>query len=131
VVSSCLVLRVVLSAPPMPHLIAVILLQPEHPPGAPLRAAPLCASIQWTSAAGRGRAPGFVQPEDRGAEEFPVYGRSCRTGVQRVTPVVMFLLVPQVKLQKRPDLAGAAERWSAPLPALIDLALQRVRSVNC
>jgi hypothetical protein len=31
----------------------------------------------------------------------------------------MFLLVPQVKLRKRLDVARAAERWSAQLPALI------------
>jgi hypothetical protein len=30
----------------------------------------------------------------------------------------MFLLVPQVKLSKRPDVARAAEHWSAQLSAL-------------
>jgi hypothetical protein len=35
----------------------------------------------------------------------------------------MFLLVPQVKLRKRLDVAHAAERWSAQVPALIDLVL--------
>ena len=39
--------------------------------------------------------------------------------------VVMFLLVPQVRLRKRLDVARAAERWSGQLPALIE---QRLRS---
>jgi hypothetical protein len=37
----------------------------------------------------------------------------------------MFLLVPQMKLRKRLDVARVAERWSAQLPALIE---QRLRS---
>ncbi len=37
----------------------------------------------------------------------------------------MFLLVPQARLPKRLDVAGAAERWSARLPALIE---QRLRA---
>ncbi|HZA66207.1 MAG TPA: DUF6441 family protein [Geminicoccaceae bacterium] len=41
-----------------------------------------------------------------------------------LTTVVMFLLVPQVKLSKRLYVARAAERWSAQLPALIE---QRLR----
>jgi hypothetical protein len=40
-----------------------------------------------------------------------------------LTTVVMFLLVPQVKLRKRLDVAQAAERWSAQLPALIERSL--------
>jgi hypothetical protein len=32
----------------------------------------------------------------------------------------MFVLVPQVKLEKRLDVRREAERWSAKLPALID-----------
>jgi Family of unknown function (DUF6441) len=36
----------------------------------------------------------------------------------------MFLLVPQVKLRKRLDVARAAEHWSAQLPALIEQQLQ-------
>jgi hypothetical protein len=35
----------------------------------------------------------------------------------------MFLLVPQVKLSKRLDVARAAEHWSAQLPALIEQQL--------
>jgi hypothetical protein len=47
----------------------------------------------------------------------------ARQGGQGVTTVVMFLLVPQVKLSKRLDVTRAAERWSAQVPALIDLVL--------
>jgi hypothetical protein len=45
--------------------------------------------------------------------------RAQRSG-QGLTTVVMFLLVPQVKLRKRLDVARAAERWSRQLPALIE-----------
>jgi Family of unknown function (DUF6441) len=41
-----------------------------------------------------------------------------------LTTVVMFLLVPQVKLRKRLDVAQAAERWSGQLPALIEQQLR-------
>jgi hypothetical protein len=50
--------------------------------------------------------------------------RARRSG-QGLTTVVMFLLVPQVKLRKRLDVARAAERWSGQLPALI---AQQLRS---
>jgi len=50
--------------------------------------------------------------------------RARRSG-QGLTTVVMFLLVPQVKLRKRLDVARAAERWSAALPALIQQQLKR------
>jgi hypothetical protein len=49
--------------------------------------------------------------------------RARRSG-QGLTTVVMFLLVPQVKLRKRLDVARAAERWSAQLPALIQQQLR-------
>ena len=49
--------------------------------------------------------------------------RAQRTGTGLAT-VVMFLLVPQVKLAKRLDVARAAERWSAQLPALIEQQLR-------
>ena len=49
--------------------------------------------------------------------------RARRSG-QGLTTVVMFLLVPQVKLSKRLDVARAAERWSAQLPALIEQQLR-------
>jgi hypothetical protein len=39
----------------------------------------------------------------------------ARRGGQGLTTVVMFLLVPQVKLTKRLDVARAAEHWSAQL----------------
>jgi Family of unknown function (DUF6441) len=48
--------------------------------------------------------------------------RARRSG-QGLTTVVMFLLLPQVKLPKRLDVARAAEHWSAQLPALIVLQL--------
>jgi Family of unknown function (DUF6441) len=48
--------------------------------------------------------------------------RARRSG-QGLTTVVMFLLVPQVKLSKRLDVAQAAERWSTQLPALIEQQL--------
>ena len=49
--------------------------------------------------------------------------RARRRG-QGLATVVMFLLVPQVKLSKRLDVTRAAERWSAELPALIDQQLR-------
>jgi hypothetical protein len=49
--------------------------------------------------------------------------RAMRSG-QGLTTVVMFLLVPQVKLRKRLDVARAAERWSGQLPALIEEQLR-------
>jgi Family of unknown function (DUF6441) len=41
------------------------------------------------------------------------------------TTVVMFLLVPQVKLSKRLEVARAAERWSGQLLVLIEQQLSR------
>jgi hypothetical protein len=49
--------------------------------------------------------------------------RARRSG-QGLTTVAMFLLVPQVKLRNRLDVAGAAERWSGQLPALIERQLR-------
>jgi Family of unknown function (DUF6441) len=49
--------------------------------------------------------------------------RARRSG-QGLTTVVMFLLVPQVKLSKRLNVARAAERWSGQLPALIEEQLR-------
>jgi hypothetical protein len=49
--------------------------------------------------------------------------RARRSG-QGLATVVMFLLVPQVKLRKRLDVARAAERWSGQLPALIEQQLR-------
>ena len=47
-----------------------------------------------------------------------------RQSGQGVATVVMFLLVLEVKLRKRLDVARAAERWSAQLPALIEQQLR-------
>jgi hypothetical protein len=47
----------------------------------------------------------------------------ARQGGQGVT-TVMFLLVPQVKLRKRLDVARGGERWSEQLPALIEQQLR-------
>jgi Family of unknown function (DUF6441) len=60
-----------------------------------------------------GQLSGFRRPTDR-----------ARRSGRGLTTVVMFLLVPQVKLRKRLDVAQAAERWSAQLPALIEQQLR-------
>jgi hypothetical protein len=49
----------------------------------------------------------------------------ARAGGDGLTTVVMFVLVPQVKLPKRLDVARAAEHWSSQLPALIE---QQIRT---
>jgi Family of unknown function (DUF6441) len=49
--------------------------------------------------------------------------RAQRSG-QGLATVVMFVLVPQVKLRKQLDVARAAERWSAQLPVLIEQHLR-------
>jgi hypothetical protein len=49
--------------------------------------------------------------------------RARRSG-QGLATVVMFLLVPQVKLRKRLEVARAAERWSGELPGLIEQQLR-------
>ena len=49
--------------------------------------------------------------------------RARRSG-QGLATVVMFLLVPQVKLRKGLDVARAAKHWSAQLPALIEQQLR-------
>jgi Family of unknown function (DUF6441) len=49
--------------------------------------------------------------------------RARRSG-QGLATVVMFLLVPEVKLRKGLDVARAAERWSGQLPALIEQQLR-------
>jgi Family of unknown function (DUF6441) len=55
---------------------------------------------------------------------FPRATDRARRSGQGLTTVVMFLLVPQVKLRKRLDVARAAEHWSAQLPALIEQQLR-------
>jgi hypothetical protein len=52
--------------------------------------------------------------------------RALRTG-QGVVTVVMFVLVPQVRLRKRLDIEGAARRWHAHLPRLVIEAWPAVR----
>jgi hypothetical protein len=60
-----------------------------------------------------GQLRGFRRATDR-----------VRRSGQGATTVVMFVLVPQAKLRKRLDVARAAERWSAQLPALIERQLR-------
>ncbi len=50
--------------------------------------------------------------------------RAQRTG-KGLTTVVMFVLVPQVKLEKRLDIRREAERWSAKIPVLIGQRMRR------
>jgi Family of unknown function (DUF6441) len=59
--------------------------------------------------------------ELRGFRRTTVRARERGDGL---TTVVMFLLVPQVKLRKRLDVARAAEHWSGQLPALIEQQLR-------
>jgi Family of unknown function (DUF6441) len=69
----------------------------------------LCASYSRQT----GQLRGFRRATDR-----------ARRSGQGLTTVVMFLLVPQVKLRRRLDVARAAERWSGQLPALIEQQLR-------
>ena len=46
---------------------------------------------------------------------------------QGISTVAMFVLVPQVKLRKRLDIAGAVRRWTGRLP---DLVAQHMRSTT-
>jgi hypothetical protein len=57
----------------------------------------------------------------RGFRKASARARSTGRGL---TTVVMFVLVPQVKLPKRLDVARAAEHWSSQLPALIERQLR-------
>jgi hypothetical protein len=57
----------------------------------------------------------------RGFRRATGRARRSRAGL---TTVVMFLLVPQVKLPKRLGVTRAAERWSGQLPALIEQQLR-------
>jgi hypothetical protein len=62
----------------------------------------------------------------RQTRELRGFGRAterARRSGQGLTTVVMFLVVPQVKLSNRLDVARAAEHWSAQLPALIEQQL--------
>ena len=80
---------------------------------------------QRTVAAGGGWLARLIQPANGELRGFRRATDRARRGGQGLTTVVMFLLVPQVKLSKRLDVARAAERWSAQLPALIEQQLGR------
>jgi hypothetical protein len=93
---------------------------PEHRFG-PLRFVPLPSGpsllvvdgLRASFSRQTGQLRGFRRATDR-----------ARRSGQGLTTVVMFLLVPQVKLRKRLDVAGAAQRWSGQLPALIERQLR-------
>jgi hypothetical protein len=92
---------------------------PEHRFG-PLRFVPrssgpslLVVGLLASLSRQTGQLRGFRRATDR-----------ARQSGQGLTTVVMFLLVPQVKLPKRLDVTRAAERWSAQLPALIEQQLR-------
>jgi hypothetical protein len=118
---------------------------PDSASGAPIRHYPNqqlgAASLVYT------KAPQIIRAFDEGALIRPSLlvanglraSSICKTGELRgfrratdrargsghgLTTVVMFLLVPQVKLRKRLDVARAAERWSAQLPVLIERHLR-------
>ncbi len=63
-----------------------------------------------------GRRGGFRMASTRKATR----SRGEYVSTSGLATVVMFLLVPQVRIPKRLDVARAAEKWSGRLPALID-----------
>jgi hypothetical protein len=93
---------------------------PEHRFG-PLRFVPRSTGPSFLVADGLRASLSRKSGELRGFRRAT--DRARRSG-QGLTTVVMFLLVPQVKLRKRLDVARAAERWSAQLPALIERQLR-------
>ncbi len=104
--------------------------QPVQLPGAPVRAAPVRLSGRGPSLlvvdgvrASYSRKTGELRGFRKASE------RARKTG-RGLTTVVMFLLVPQVRLPKRLDVPRAAERWSQRLPALIDRHLSVTRSLT-
>jgi len=60
-----------------------------------------------------GKRGGFSKP-----------GKRARATGQGLTTVVMFIMVPQVRLRKRLDFTGAGRRWQRRLPRLIANAWQ-------
>lgn len=54
---------------------------------------------------------------------FRKAGDRARRSGRGLASVVMFVLVPQVRLRKRLDVARAARKWAAQLPALIERRL--------
>jgi hypothetical protein len=93
---------------------------PEHRFG-PLRFVPRPSGLSLLVVDGLQASLGRKTGELRGFRRAT--DRARRSG-QGLTTVVMFLLVPQVKLRKRLDVARAAERWSAQLPTLIEQQLR-------
>ena len=55
---------------------------------------------------------------------FSRAGKRARATGQGLTTVVMFIMVPQVRLRKRLDFTGAGRRWQQRLPQLIANAWQ-------
>lgn len=70
--------------------------------------------------AGNGRLIAYVEAVGaRSGKGFRrATGKRLASGRAAVS-VVMFVMVPQVRLRKRLDIQGAGERWSARLPAMI------------
>jgi hypothetical protein len=93
---------------------------PEHRFG-PLRFVPRQSGPSLLVVDGLRASFGRKSGELRGFRRATDRARARGDGL---TTVVMFLLVPQVKLRKRLEVARAAERWSAQLPALIEQQLR-------
>ena len=100
----------------------------------PIRSAPRASAPQPTRAVDLGIRGPLLDPRltlrvsfSRKSGDLRGFRRAtdrARRSGQGLTSVVMFLLVPQVKLRKRLDVARVAERWSAQLPALIERQLR-------
>lgn len=67
----------------------------------------------------RGRVRSLRTRRKGGGDYVRLTARTKAQGVVGRTTVVMFVLVPQVRLRKRLDIDGAAKRWEARLPGLI------------
>jgi hypothetical protein len=93
---------------------------PEHRYG-PLRVVPRSSGPSLLVVDGLRASFGRKSGELRGFRRATDRARARGDGL---TTVVMFLLVPQVKLPKRLDVARAAEHWSSQLPALIEQQLR-------
>ena len=93
---------------------------PEHRFG-PLRFVPRSSGPSLLVVDGLRASFGRKSGELRGFRRATDRARARGDGL---ATVVMFLLVRQVKLPKRLDVARAAERWSGQLPALIEQQLR-------
>jgi hypothetical protein len=93
---------------------------PEHRFG-PLRFVPRQSGPSFLVADGLRASFSRQTGELRGFRRATDRARRSRQGL---TTVVMFLLLLQVKLRKRLDVARAAEHWSGQLPALIEQQLR-------